>query len=390
MMGAVQWRTRIYTFGLEEEFFLINPRTRNVVARVPKSLLEQCKRCLGNDRVSHELLQSQIEIVSPVFDDIDQALLEMTRLRRGVADIAEDNGLRMLAAGTAPLSEWKESNATDKPRYARLIEDFQIIGRRNLLCGLHIHVAPPPDVDRVSLMNRLMPWVPLFLALSTSSPFWNRQRTGLLSYRQAAYDEWPRTGIPDAFGNEAEYAEFVDLLVQTETMPDAGFLWWAMRPATDFPTIELRIADCCTDVRDAIAIASLFRCLLRAHVRRPELGASRTALTRRVIDENRWRAKRYGIDAQFIDETSRSNIPVRSLVRNLRDMLAEDAAALNCAKALDHVELILNHGTSAHHQLAVYREHRSGGGRRHDALVAVADWLVQASVPGESLHFALP
>ena len=178
------------------------------MARVPALLLKSCRKRYG-DLVGRELLQSQIEISSPVFDSCAQARAEMTRLRRGVAEIAASLDLRLVASGTHPLAAWHEQVHTANPRYERLIDDFQIVGRRNLLCGLHVHVAVPAGVDRVDVMNRAVRWLPLFLALSTSSPFWNRQRTGLLSYRQAAYDEWPRTGIPDLYADEAEYRRFI-------------------------------------------------------------------------------------------------------------------------------------------------------------------------------------
>lgn len=369
-----------YTFGIEEEFFLVNPTTRNAATRVPKLLLKLCRQRFG-DYVEHELMQSQIEISSPVFERDDDARTEMRRLRRGVAEIAAASNLRLVAAGTHPLSAWHEQVHTEKTRYARIVDDFQILGRRNLLCGLHVHVAPPPGVDRVALMNRLMPWLPLFLALSTSSPFWNRRRTGLLSYRQSAYDEWPRAGIPDFFADEAEYGAFRDLLVGAGAMTDGSYLWWAIRPAQGYPTLELRIADCCTHLDDALALAALFRCLVRAHVRNPELGAVRSALTRRLIDENRWRAKRFGLEAEFIDEQGGATRTCAQWLDAARHLVEEDARRLECEAALRHLGTIFARGTSAHEQLAIYRARREDGASTTEALRAVVDWLIGASVP---------
>ena len=369
-----------YTFGIEEEFFLVNPSTRNAAARVPKLLLKLCRQRFGS-YVEHELMQSQIEISSPVFEHDEEARTEMRRLRRGVAEIAAASNLRLVAAGTHPLSAWHQQTHTEKTRYARIVDDFQILGRRNLLCGLHVHVAPPPGADRVALMNRLMPWLPLFLALSTSSPFWNRRRTGLLSYRQSAYDEWPRAGIPDFFADEAEYGAFRDLLVHAGAMADGSYLWWAIRPAQGYPTLELRIADCCTHLDDALALAALFRCLVRAHVRSPELGAVRSALTRRLIDENRWRAKRFGLEAEFIDERGGSTRTCAQWLDAVLELVAEDARRLECEAALRHLGTIFARGTSAHEQLAIYRARREEGASGTDALRAVVDWLIGASVP---------
>lgn len=367
-----------YTFGLEEEFFLVSWRTRRAPSRVPKSFVKLCRQRFG-DYVDNELLQSQIEVSSPVFDDMATARDQMARLRRGVAELADTVGLKLVAAGTHPLNAWHQQVHTDKSRYTRIINDFQMVGRRSLLCGLHVHVAPPAEVDRVELMNRLMPWLPLFLALSTSSPFWNRQCTGLLSYRQSAYDEWPRSGIPDFFADEAEYQTFCDLLIKAGAIRDASFMWWAIRPAHRYPTLELRIADACTHLEDALALAALFRCLVRAHVRRPELGVTRTALTRRIIDENRWRAKRFGLEARFIDEQTGVAIECVRVLDAAIELVLEDAHQLNCEESLRHLGTIVNRGTSAQEQLALYRNVRDGGASNTDALRAVVDWLIETS-----------
>lgn len=368
-----------YTFGLEEEFFLVSPGTRGTPSRVPKAFLKECRQRFGTC-VGSELLQSQVEVSSPVFDHMAMARTRMTQLRRGVAELAETAGLRLVAAGTHPLSAWHRQTQTDKSRYARIIDDFQMVGRRNLLCGLHVHVAPPANVDRVALMNRLMPWLPLFLALSTSSPFWNRRHTGLLSYRQSAYDEWPRSGIPDFFADEAEYRVFCELLTRAGAIKDASFLWWAIRPAHRYPTLELRIADACTHIEDALALAALFRCLVRAHVRRPELGLARTALTRRIIDENRWRAKRFGPAADFIDEPTGEVVECVHVLDAAIELVSEDAHDLDCEESLRHLGKIVARGTSAQQQLALYHNLRNGGSGNTDALRGVIDWLVEASI----------
>lgn len=367
-----------YTFGIEEEFFLANPATGNVVPRVPKRFVRTCRARLG-DCVHHEMLQSQVEVSTPILGSAAQARDVLNALRQGVIGIADAMGLRLVAAGTHPLAVWHEQHHTDQPRYDSLIGDFQMIGRRNLLCALHVHVAVPPEVDRVVLMNRLMPWLPVLLALSTSSPFWNRQRTGLLSYRQAAYDEWPRTGIPDFFNDEREYAAFIDLLAGCGAIKDGSHLWWAIRPSARFPTLELRIADSCTRIDDALAIASAFRCLVRAYVRRPALGVERSALTRRVIEENRWRAKRYGTEATLFVERSGRLVAFPDAIAHLLELVGPDARALSCERELAHLGEIVVRGTSAHEQLAIYRHHRDHGESRPRALQGVVDWLVSTT-----------
>ena len=367
------------TFGIEEEYFLVHPGSRRLVKRVPQRLLRECRRRYGKV-ICPELLQSQLEVASPVFASGAEARECMSRLRRGLAEVAASMGYRLVAAGSHPLANWQRLQPTARARYTQLIDDFQIVGRRNVLCGLHVHAAVPAGVDRVALMNRLLPWLPVFLALSTSSPFWERAPTGLLSYRQAAYDEWPRTGIPDRFADEAEYAGFVRLLAERGAIADASYLWWAIRPAQHYPTLELRIADCCTRIEDSLALAALFRCLVRAHLRQPELGAGHGPYTRRLVEENRWRAKRWGIEGSLLDERRPDPVPFATRLDELRELVAEDAAALDCEDALRQLTRIMAHGTSAHQQLAIYHEQLAAGAGVPAALRAVVDWLIRATV----------
>ena len=368
-----------YTFGIEEEFFLVDRRTRHTMPGVSQRFVEECRRRLRH-RVTCELQQTQVEIPSPVFSSGEQALHVSARLRDGVADIAGEKDMGIVAAGSHPLAAWRRHLHTAKPRYARIMREFQIVGRRDVLCGLHVHVAVR-EGDRVVLMNRIMPWLPLFAALSTSSPFWNRERTGLMGYRGAVHDEWPRMGIPDFFDDERDYGVFVDRLVRAGAIEDGSELWWAIRPSLHYPTLELRIADSCTHLHDAVAIASLFRCLVRAHVRRPRLGATRSNATRRLIDENRWRALRYGLRAMFIDEARDDCVTVAQQLAEVRELVKPDAAALGAGAMLDHLDRILERGTSADRQLAVYDARRKAGASHLEALKAVVDWLLATTSP---------
>jgi carboxylate-amine ligase len=362
------------TYGIEEEFFLIDPTSRNLLRSPAGSFLKACRLRLA-DRIGEELHQAQLEVVTPILHSAAQARETLSELRSELGRIASAHGIGVVASGTHPLASWEEQQHTDKPRYERLTQDFQIVARRNLLCGLHVHVGVPEGTDRVVLMNRLMPWVPVFLALSTSSPFWNGRRTGLFSYRQAAYDEWPRSGIPDYFDGEVDYADFIALLARCGALRDGSFLWWAVRPSARFPTLELRIADACTRLEDSLALAAAFRCLVRAHLRQPELGTKRTAFSRRVIDENRWRAKRYGTEASFIDEEAGAQSAFAEVVECMLRLIAPDANALQCEREVAHLRTILQRGTSAHAQLALYQKQRNRCRSREDALLPVIDWL---------------
>lgn len=364
-----------YTFGIEEEFFLVNARTLGLMSRVPKTYLRACRKRLGVVVVP-ELMQSQVEIATPILHDFDEAAATLDGCRAGLAEVAEAMNYRLVAAGTHPSSHWAGLEATEKPRYARLMADFGIVGRRNVLCGLHVHVAVPPTADRVVVMNGVMRWLPVFLALSTSSPFWNRHVTGLLSYRQVAYDEWPRTGIPEFFRDQADYDAFAARLVAAGAMRDASFLWWAIRPALRYPTLELRIADACTRAEDTLIIAALYRCLVRALVRDPSLAVPFDSQTRRIIDENRWRAKRDGMEASFIDERDGSVRPLTDWLDKLMAMTAPDRAALGADRVLHRLPTLLSRGSSAHAQLQAYEQARESGASHDDALRAVVDWLV--------------
>ena len=371
-----------FTIGIEEEFFLSDRHSGLIVPRMPEGFIEECHRLLPGG-AAHEMLQSQIETTTSVCHEASELEHSVRSLRRDLAEIAGGHGLSLVASGTHPLAEWREQLHTEAPRYERMLQDFQIVGRRNLLCGLHVHVAPPEGVDRVDLMNRLMPWLPLLLGLSTSSPFWSRQDTGLASYRQAAYDEWPRTGIPDFFGGQADYDAFVHGMVQAQVIPDASQLWWSIRPSARYPTLELRICDSCTWIEDALCIASLFRCLVRAVVRLPELGRPRTSVTRMLIEENRWQAKRHGRQAVFVDDVSgsRRESLADALVRCLT-IIEPDAEHFGCMAEVLHARRILARGTSADHQRAIYRRSRDAGQTRGQACRAVVRWLVDTTHQG--------
>ncbi|HEY4366369.1 MAG TPA: carboxylate-amine ligase [Steroidobacteraceae bacterium] len=366
-----------YTFGIEEEYFL-SQANGQLLTRFPDGLLANARAQLG-EAVTLEFLQSQIEIASPIFHEIDAARESMSGLRTSLARLVADMGFRLIAASTHPLGAWHEQFVTEKPRYDQMMSDFRIIGERNLVCGMHVHVAIPPQVDRVELMNRAMPWLPLFLALSASSPFWNRRVTGLMSYRQAVYDEWPRSGIPDFFADEADYQAFVAALQRAGAVKDASYLWWAIRPALRFPTLELRIADVCTRIGDGLALAALFRCLIATLVARPDIGSHRSTHTRRLIDENRWRAKRDGTAASFIDEASGSLVPLREVVGRTLELVADEAHRLGCTATLERLPQILDEGTSSQMQLRVYNGHRAAGISRARALRRVVEWLAEVT-----------
>ncbi|MEJ1157092.1 carboxylate-amine ligase [Prosthecomicrobium sp. N25] len=368
-----------YTFGIEEEFFVVDARTLNSARSLPPQFLTRCRDLLG-DRVSLELLQSQIETQTQPHGDAREALAELRVLRAGVAGVAEDFGTTLIAAGTHPFADWQAQRHTERARYRMVMNDLQMLGYRNLLCGLHVHVGVPDPGRRVELMTRAMPFLPLFLALSTSSPFWRGRSTGLLSYRPAAYDELPRTGLPPVFRHEADYGAFVAQLVGAGIIPDASYVWWSIRPSLAHPTLELRIADACTRPEDAVAVAMLFRALVHRLDRDPGYGVAVDAVVRAVTEENRWRVQRAGLDARIVDVQRGGAVTVRTALRRLVKELAPDARATGRASDLDGVKAILDFGTSADRQLEIFGTARDGDRTRQDALYRVASWLARETV----------
>jgi carboxylate-amine ligase len=263
------------------------------------------------------------------------------------------------------------------------MDDLQMIGYRNMLCGMHVHVAVP-DVDtRINLIMRLTAYLPLLLALTTSSPFWQGHLTGLVGYRLAAYDELPRTGLPELFRTNDDYREFVAALKWARIIPDESYIWWAIRPSLNNPTIELRVADSCTRLDDGVAVAALFRCLVRALDRDRALNAGFDRVGRAITQENKWHAQRYGIGATFVEPFSRSPLTLVQWLDQVIDFIAEDAAALDCVNEIRHLHVIAAQGTSADRQIATFRKATAAGRRRLTALREVIDWAAaETQAPG--------
>jgi carboxylate-amine ligase len=363
----------MYTLGMEEEYFLFDAQTRHAVRRANRKFLELARDQLG-DRVMTEMLQSQIEVATPPCAGAAEARAHLAHYRRTLGKAASEHRLGLAAMGTFPLAYWPEQTVTRKARYNAIMDDLQMIGYRNMLCGMHVHVAVP-DVDRrINLIMRLTPYLPLLLALSTSSPFWQAHLTGLVGYRLAAYDELPRTGLPELFRTNEDYREFVAALTWAKIIPDASYIWWAIRPSLNHPTIELRVADSCTRLEDAMAIASFFRCLVRALDRDRALNAGFDRVGRAITQENKWHAQRYGIRATFVEPFSRSPLTLVQWLDQVVDFITEDADALGCVGDIRHLHVIAARGTSGDRQIEIFSRAREAGRRRLTALKEVVDW----------------
>lgn len=365
-----------FSFGIEEEYFLVDRETKAVSRKMPDGFFASAKGALG-ERVTGEFLQSQIEIVTPPQTDTGAAREALRTLRNALGVIANAHGLAIMAAGTHPTAVWERSRQSDGERYDAVMDDLQMIGRRNMLCGMHVHVELPDSCDRVDVMTRMLPHLPLFIALSTSSPFWRSQPTGLKGYRLAAYDELPRTGLPELFRSRVEFEAYVEALVQAGVMPDASYIWWALRPSLKHPTLELRAPDVCTRVEDAIAIAALYRSVARRLTLNPSQNRDMDAITRAIVLENKWRAQRYGAHGSFARLERDGPITVAEMLEHVIAEVTPDAEALGCLDAILHCRHIVERGTSADRQIAIFEQHADNP---EHGLRRVTEWLTETTV----------
>ncbi len=369
-----------FTVGIEEEYMLVDAETLDLVEIMPKGLMGDCSKILG-ERVTKEYLQCQIEIGTLVCDTMQRARKELVHYRRTLSQIAERYGCQIMAASTHPFSLIAVQHTIGE-RYTGLTEQLQAVARRMTISGMHVHIGIDDDDLRIDLMNQAAYTLPHFLALSTSSPFWKGENSGLKSYRTAVFDELPRTGLPEEFAGYSEYMRMVNVLTDCGVIEDASKLWWDIRPSCKFPTLEMRITDICTSIDDAIALASVFRCWLRLLYRLRQKNQRWRIYSRFLISENRWRAARYGIDEALFDFGRGELVEFPSLISEMIEMMEEDAQFFGCVNEVDHIRKIYQRGTSAHHQIEVYNDAISQGQSKEEALREVVRYLIKATQAG--------
>jgi carboxylate-amine ligase len=370
-----------FSLGIEEEYLLVDRQTRDLVPDPPEAMLEECHKRLEG-RVSPEFLRCQIEVGTRVCSSLSEARADLAHLRATVAEVAGGHGLAPIAAATHPFASWTAQKPTERERYLTLARDMQAPARRLIICGLHVHVGLEDPQLRIDLLGQVAYFLPHLLALSTSSPFWRGNDTGLKSYRVAVFNEMPRTGLPESFDSYAEYERHLRVLVNAGLIEDGTKLWWDCRPSARFPTLELRIPDICTRLDDGIAIAALYRCLLRMLWRLRISNQRWRRYSHMLINENRWRAQRYGLDEGLVDFGKGEVVPVADLLEEIIALTREDAEALGCVAEVERARDIIRRGTSAHRQLAVYRAAVEAGSAREEALRRVVDWLIEETVAG--------
>jgi carboxylate-amine ligase len=343
-----------FTVGVEEEFQIVDPESCELRSHVSE-LLASSAPAFG-DQVKREMHQSIVEVGTKICSGVEELAEEIIRNRRDLADAAERVGLRIAAAGTHPFSNWIDQVISPGERYENIVEELQQLARSLLIFGLHVHVAVPDASSMIELMNEARYFLPHLLALSTSSPFWIGRDTGLKSFRTTVFRRFPRTGIPDHFQSWSEYESYVNTLVELHCIDNGKKIWWDLRPQPTFGTLEFRICDVPTAPRAAIAIAALAQAIIVKlyRLRLRNLGFRR--YHRALIEENKWRAARWGIDGKLIDFGRRREVPMRELALELLEFVDDVVDELKSRREIEYVRTILSEGTSAEKQLQVYRE----------------------------------
>ncbi len=370
-----------FTIGIEEEYYLVDRETRDLVKSRPEVMMAALEKRF-KAQVVPEFISSQIEVGTKVCKNIADAGRDLRRLRKALASAAAKHGMAIIAASTHPFASWATQSHTDQERYNILARDLQAVARRLLISGMHIHVGIEDEELRIDLLNQVSYFLPHLLALSTSSPFWRGKETGLKSYRIAVFDELPRTGLPEQFESWGEYQRHVRILTQAGVIDDASKLWWDVRPSARFPTLEVRIADIPTRIEDTVCIAAIYLCILRMLYRLRRENQRWRKYANMLINENRWRAQRYGFDAGLVDFGKGEIVPYAGLLEEIIAMVGEDAVFFGCVAEVEHARTILRRGTSAHRQLALYHDKREQGADKLEALREVVDLLIEETVAG--------
>jgi carboxylate-amine ligase len=379
------------TLGVEEEYQIIHPDTRNLHSFV-QQFLEHGKMVFPDDTLKPEFMQSQVEVGSRVCRDVQEVRAELQRLRHAVGEIARASGMQFASASTHPFATWSAQEVTAGERYRQLLEQYQTIAAQLLIFGFHLHIglgeAENNDL-KIDVMNQLRYFLPHILALSTSSPFWQGQKSGLKSYRSVVFEMLPRTGMAPLFSSYGEYQAYVELLARVGTItydangkPDGTRIWWDIRPHPKFGTLEIRIPDLCTRLEDAVCIAALVQSLTAKLIQLRMDNQSWRVYGSQHIQENKWRAMRYGVQGKLVDFGKQEEIPMLNLGLEIIELVKPQAKQLGCWAEVQYAEKILREGTSADRQLRIYDNAIAAGQTHEDALKAVVDHLVRETVEG--------
>ena len=357
----------VFTLGIEEEFQIIDPETRELRSHI-QEILGEGKVTL-KEQIKPEMHQSVAELGTEICGDITHARAQVIRLRSELAALAAKGGLKIASAGTHPFSHWFDQHITEGERYATIIRDMQQVARANLIFGLHVHVGIPDRATAIHVMNQTRYFLPHLYALSTNSPFWVGRNTGLKGYRLKVFERFPRTGTPDAFESLSEYEDFLKLLIKTGCVDNAKKIWWDIRLHPFFDTLEIRICDAQSRVDDTMALAALIQAIVVKLHKLQRANLSFRIYRRRLIDENRWRASRYGLEGKMIDFGRETEVETRELFEELLEFVAAEVDELGTQREIAHVEKLIREGTGADRQIAAWeRAHNM-----HDVVDLIVD-----------------
>ena len=361
-----------FTLGIEEEFAIIDPDTRELRSHI-QEILEYGKVIL-KEQIKPEMHQSVVELGTKICQSIVDARAHVIELRSRLAELAGRSGLKIASVGTHPFSHWRDQLITQGERYHEIVKDMQQLARANLIFGLHVHVGIPDRDVAIQVMNQARYFLPHIYALSVNSPFWVGQDTGLKGYRLKVFERFPRTGIPDSFESLSEYEDYCKLLVKTGCIDNAKKIWWDIRLHPFFDTLEVRVCDAQSRVDDTLAIAALIQAVIAKLHKLLHHNITFRVYRRRLLDENRWRASRYGIDGKLIDFGKETEVETRSLLNELLEFVATEANEFGAQKEMAHIERIMREGTGADRQLAAYE--------RTQDIKAVVDQIVAETYEG--------
>ncbi len=370
--GPARRQDRLFTLGIEEEFQIVDPETRELRSHI-EQIMEDGRMIL-RERVKAEMHQSTVEVGTEICRSVADARAAVTELRSGLWRLAQKRGLTIAASGTHPFSHWIDQKITKGERYKGLVEDMQQIARANLIFGLHVHVGIPDRETAIQVMNMARYFLPHLFALSTNSPFWNGRNTGFKSYRVKVFERFPRTGIPDTFESLAEYNDYLALLVKTGCIDNAKKIWWDIRLHPFFDTLEFRVCDIPMRVDETIALAGLMQALVCKLHKLLKQNMTWRLYRRRLIDENRWRASRYGISGKLIDFGKQVEVDTPRLILELLEFVDRELDEFGSRREVDHVREILKNGTGADRQLEVWARTRD--------IRSVVDYIVAETTAG--------
>lgn len=345
---------KIFTVGIEEEYMVIDPSTKELISHEQKIVIEGQK--VISEKVKAEMHQAVVEVGTDVCANIDEARTDITNLRTTIHQIATSLGYSVAAAGTHPFSTWRKQLITDHIRYQEIVNEMQDAARSNLIFGLHVHVGMPSKEMAIHIANSARYFLPHVFALSTNSPFWEGRDTGFKSYRTKVFDKFPRTGIPDYFDNYSAYENYVNLLIKTNCIDNAKKIWWDLRVHPFYGTVEFRVCDVPLTADESIGYAALFQCICAKLYKLREDNLNFMIYPRALVNENKWRASRYGIDGKMIDFGKETEVNTRALILELLDFIDDVVDELGCRDALKSITKIIKQGTGADRQLDVYKK----------------------------------